>query len=108
MNFWWDAYTNVVMGFFQPADEGEPVDPDRLTFVSGAEGDLLVMKAPVMDDRDAPSWKPVAANETVNRWFVCETWAPGSYRRTSVVWGLGEGRPQNPTCVKVDVVRVVA
>jgi len=107
------------MGFFQPLDAEDGIDPDRLTFVNstststtsgygGAEGgeEILMMKAPIMDDRLAPNWKPTSANETVNRWFVCDTWAPAPYQRRSVVWGLGEAEPQNPTCVKVDVVRV--
>jgi hypothetical protein len=108
MTFWFDVYTNTVMGFFQPLDVEDKIKPDRLTFASGADGDFLVMKAPVLDDRNAPDWVGANVNETVNRWFVCETFFPGSYPRTSVVWGLGEGVPQNPTCVKVDVVKVVA
>jgi hypothetical protein len=108
MKFWFNAYTNIVMGFFQPLNMVDNIDPDGLFFQSGAEGDSLVMKAPIMDDRLAPNWRPAAVNETYNRWFVCTTWAPAPYQRTSVVWGLGEAQPQNPTCVKVDVVKVAA
>ena len=105
MNFWWDVYTNVVMGFFQPLDAQQNIQPNQLMF-AGEEGNELVMKGPVMNDTMAPNWRPSPANETVNRWYVCDTWAPAPYQRTSVVWGLGAAEPQNPSCVKVDVVKV--
>ena len=106
MNFWFDVYTNVVMGFFQPLSAEIPIQPTQLMFDAGG---LLVMEAPVLDDRLSPNWKPTGNNATaVNRWFVCETWPPAAYITTSVVWGLGEAKPQNPSCVKVDVVKVDA
>lgn len=110
MNFWWDVYSNIVMGFFQPLNATEGIDPDRLMFSNATEdgGEILVMKAPVLDERLAPNWQPANASYVVNRWYVCDTWYPAPYQRTSVVWGLGEAEPQNPTCVKVDVVRVTA
>jgi hypothetical protein len=111
MNFWYDPYTNIVMGFFQPLDIAENIDPNRLMFAGTNEGygennETLVMRGPVLDDRLAPNWAPPAANATIDRWHVCKTWPPAPYQRTSVVWALGDAAPQNPTCVKVEVVRV--
>lgn len=39
------------------------------------------------------------------RWYVCETDYTG-YKYETLVWLIGGGQPDNPTCEKVDVVRV--
>jgi hypothetical protein len=105
MNLQYDPYTNVVQGWFQPQNSDDTYNAKRLTF----DGDgLLVMTAPVLDDRLTLNWKAAVANATVNRWYICDTWAPAPYRTTAVVWGLGEERPQNPTFVKIDVVGIAS
>ncbi|KIW07396.1 uncharacterized protein PV09_02238 [Verruconis gallopava] len=103
MNLQYYPYTNVAMGFFQPHEANETVNAQQFTFDTNGR---LVMSAPIMDDALAPNWQPAPANSTVNRWYVCDTWAPAPYRTTAIVWGLGRDAPQNPTCQKVDVVKV--
>jgi len=90
--------TDVVMGFFGP---GTPRKSEDLTSDEYAR---LVMPPAPLDDRFAPDWaiKP-SPKEMLNRWYVCDSWYPGAYQTTAVVWGLGEGKRQNPTCVKVDL-----
>ena len=39
------------------------------------------------------------------RWYVCETYTEG-YVYLALAWVLGDDHPENPTCVKVAVVRV--
>jgi hypothetical protein len=41
------------------------------------------------------------------RWYVCTTLVT-SYTYSTLAWVLGSHSPQNPSCVKVDVVRVFA
>jgi hypothetical protein len=60
------------------------------------------MSLPTMDDSRTPDWQLMLANATVN---ICDTWVPVPYRAVSVACGLGKGKPQNPTCVEVDVVK---
>lgn len=39
------------------------------------------------------------------RWYACDT-SYSSYQYNNLVWGLGAGKPDNPTCVSVNVTRV--
>lgn len=39
------------------------------------------------------------------RWYACLTYYAG-YEYENLVWALGEGEPETPSCVKVDVRRV--
>ncbi|KAF1911216.1 hypothetical protein BDU57DRAFT_524982 [Ampelomyces quisqualis] len=41
----------------------------------------------------------------IKRWFVCKTYFAG-YEYENLVWGLGAGKPENPTCIAVNVKRV--
>lgn len=47
------------------------------------------------------------STDLVYRWYVCETYY-GSYTYKNLAWVLGNKLPQNPSCVKVDVVRKAA
>lgn len=40
-----------------------------------------------------------------SRWYACNTYY-AAYQYQSLAWGLGPGKPENPTCVEVDVTRV--
>ncbi|KAF2628798.1 hypothetical protein BU25DRAFT_32369 [Macroventuria anomochaeta] len=39
------------------------------------------------------------------RWYACQTYFSG-YAYENLAWGLGAGKPENPTCVSVGVKRV--
>jgi hypothetical protein len=39
------------------------------------------------------------------RWYACRSYFLG-YSYNTLVWGLGRAKPENPSCVKVDVKRV--
>lgn len=55
-----------------------------------------------VDDTQNP---PVAGDfRAYYRWYACLTYYLG-YQYQTVNWVLGEGKPQNPSCVKVDVKR---
>ena len=49
---------------------------------------------------------PIALDklEIVYRWVLCETYV--GYDYTTLAWVMGNGEPQNPTCQRVEVVRV--
>jgi hypothetical protein len=41
----------------------------------------------------------------LKRWYACTTYYAG-YQYDNLAWGLGPNKPENPTCVAVDVKRV--
>lgn len=48
-----------------------------------------------------PAYIEPSANLT--RWYICETNA--GYDYVTLAWLMGDGTPENPSCVKVDVKR---
>lgn len=46
-----------------------------------------------------------ATTQAYYRWYACQTYFEG-YMYQNLVWGLGAPKPENPTCVSVDVKRV--
>lgn len=73
------------MAYLYPGPSGESVGFD-------AENKLVL-------EEDGAEW---------SRWWVCQTvWA--SYRYESLVWGVGEGKPEGlEGCEKVEVLREFA
>lgn len=55
-----------------------------------------------IDDRVVPPYE--AGMKAYYRWYVCKTYV--GYLYTTSAWVLGDHSPQNPSCVKVEVVRV--
>ena len=49
---------------------------------------------------------PINTHKVKNyyRWYMCNTYY--GYLYNTLAWTLGDGKPQNPSCQKVDVVRV--
>jgi len=74
---------------------------DYGVFVSFDENGLLYMSG-TADDRVVPIDDSVV--KRYYRWFVCNT-LYNSYRYQTLVWVLGEAKPENPTCIKVEVRR---
>lgn len=86
--------SNVALPMFQPGEEFSQ------TFWFDENG-LLDIQGYIDDRVDGD---PVAVGPTY-RWHACTTYY-GGYVYQTLAWVLGEGPPQNPTCVKVDVKRV--
>lgn len=71
------------------------------TVMAFDKNDLLNIQGYV-DDTQNP---PVAGDYVAYyRWYSCLTYYVG-YQYQTVNWVLGDGKPQNPSCVKVDVKR---
>lgn len=94
MQLSYNPASNVAVPLFMPAEYGQEVafDPDNKMAIVG-----------YLDDRLAPSPSPYDPKR-LYRWYVCTTYAGYVYQ--TLAWALGEAEPQNPTCEKVDVVRV--
>lgn len=86
--------SNVAVPLFTPG-----YDSTTVSFL----GDELYIPRLGYDDTQIPVNAP-AESENFNRWYVCQTYA--GYLYTTLAWVVGPGTPQNPSCQKVDVVRV--
>jgi hypothetical protein len=91
MSLSFNPVSNVAIPLLTPSNSGTQVAfrEDKL-FIPGYSDDLLST--------------PNNAPKDYNRWYVCETNA--GYLYTTLAWVMGDTTPQNPTCQKVDVVRV--
>lgn len=87
--------TNVALPLFYPGGE-------LATTMSFDSNNLLNIQGYIDDTQNPPT-----SGDTVAyyRWYSCTTYYTG-YTYVTLAWVLGEGNPQNPTCVKVDVKRV--
>jgi len=85
--------SNVAMPLFTPSTTST-------TTVAFDENDLLNIQS-YQDDTTSPI---SFGAQAYYRWYICDTYY--GYRYTTLAWVVGEGDPQNPTCVDVDVQRV--
>lgn len=96
MRFYNDPTTNVALPLFEPGYEAQQVAFNNLNFMNIIG---------YIDDTKTP---PKAGKYTEHyNWFVCKTYF-GSYTYTTLAWVNGNSKdlkPQNPSCVKVDVRR---
>ena len=87
--------SNVALPLLWPGDT-------EATTMAFDKNDLLNIQDYV-DDKVNP---PVSGDYTAYyRWYSCSTYWQG-YSYVTLSWVLGEGKPQNPSCVKIDVKRV--
>ncbi|KAK5725045.1 hypothetical protein LTR17_013336 [Elasticomyces elasticus] len=96
MSLYADPATNVGIPLFEPSYGSTPVSFDE---------DNVMNIPSYLDD----TVEPPAARETpigLRRWYVCQNYYSGYSYVKSLSWVYGEGEPQNPSCEKVDVVRV--
>ncbi|CAI7650865.1 unnamed protein product [Penicillium manginii] len=95
MSFYVDPSTNVAMPLFQPSYDQQQVMFDK---------DGLMGIYSYLNDAVTP---PTDEKVTVlKNWYVCETNYSGyQYRTLNWVVGNGKAKPQNPSCVKVQVHR---
>jgi len=92
MQLSYNPTSNVALPLFEPSESGTQVgfDDDGKMFITG-----------YIDDRQTNVTYKL---ERYYRWYACTTY--GGYTYNTLAWGMGEAVPQNPTCQKVDVVRV--
>ena len=95
MSFSIDPSTNVALPLFTPSDS----DIQYVSFEKSSEAMRVVS---YIDDTK----KPVQTDKSraLNRWYVCSSNYLG-YNYKTLNWVLGNGKPQNPSCKKVDVKR---
>ncbi|KAF2664605.1 hypothetical protein BT63DRAFT_483297 [Microthyrium microscopicum] len=88
--------SNVALPLFQPGYSQTPVAFDARELLNIQD---------YIDDTVDPA---VAAGPfALYRWYSCKVYYTG-YRYTVLSWVYGKYPPQNPTCCKVDVLRVFA
>lgn len=95
MNFYSDPSTNVALPLFEPGYSIQYITFDK-------KGQVAILSF-LDDTRDPPTSNTVKA---LKNWYVCKTYYTGyRYRTLSWVMGNGSAKPQNPSCVKVEVQR---
>ncbi|KAG5986456.1 hypothetical protein E4U43_005502 [Claviceps pusilla] len=90
MTFSVEPSTNVALPLFFPGS----YNAQRVGFDQNSELNIVSYL-----DYTKPSGQ---FPQVLKHWHVCTTYY-ASYTYTSLVWVLGNGKPQNPTCVKVEV-----
>jgi len=96
MEFSISVSSNVAQPIFQPSDS---LDNGALVAFDG-DGKMNIQS--YIDDTVYPQ---VEETVTFYRWYACITDFLG-YQYRTLAWMIGPGQPENPTCVKVDVLRV--
>ncbi|KAE8452966.1 hypothetical protein EG329_012153 [Mollisiaceae sp. DMI_Dod_QoI] len=78
--------TNLGLPLLEPSEDGTEVgfDQDNWMYIMGSSDHL--------------TWQPYY------RWYACTTVTSYTYQLLN--WVYGDGQPENPTCYKVDVLRV--
>jgi len=84
--------SNVALPLFSPGTSHTPI--------AISENGKLTIPSSVDDTVSPPKYQTVAPS----RWWACTT--RYGYLYQTLNWVLGPGRPQNPSCQKVEVVRV--
>lgn len=95
MSFYVDPSSNVALPMFQPG-----YDQQQVMFDETSQMGIYTY----LDDTVTP---PTAQNVTIlKNWYVCQTYYTG-YTYETLAWALGNesAKPQNPSCVKVQVQR---
>ncbi|KAK3716840.1 hypothetical protein LTR37_006190 [Vermiconidia calcicola] len=95
MSLYVEPSTNVAIPLFWPGTDVQNVafDNDNKMYISS-----------YVDDTTSP---PTTSTEKkLYRWYTCRTYY--GYDYTTLAWAQGKAAPQNPSCEKVDVVRVFA
>lgn len=94
MNLAYYPTSNVALPLFEPGYDATQVAFDNC--------EKMNIQGYVDDTSSPPKFGPSVA---YYRWVVCTTYY-SSYTYQTLAWVVGDGEAQNPTCQKVDVVRV--
>ncbi|EUC43840.1 hypothetical protein COCMIDRAFT_38275 [Bipolaris oryzae ATCC 44560] len=90
--FQYDPVSSLAVPIISPGSD----NPTLVTFDSQ---DDLTIQAYVRGTNGTGNY------EQFYRWYACETFY-GSYNYKNLAWNLGSGKPENPSCVAVNVTRV--
>ncbi|KAF1834343.1 hypothetical protein BDW02DRAFT_569127 [Decorospora gaudefroyi] len=85
-----------------------PISNLALPILSPGDSDAQIMAFDTQDDLAIQSYTYVDNTATWSnyyRWYTCDT-SYSSYRYNALAWGLGASKPDNPSCVAVNVTRV--
>lgn len=93
MMLYYDPSTNVALPLFEPSYTA--------TYVGFDKSNKMYIQEFVDDTVTPPK---AITPKNLYRWYVCETYYTG-YTYTTLAWVMGNGKPENPSCKKVDVVR---
>lgn len=90
--------SNVALPLLQPGYDTQSVAFDG--------DDNLAIFSYYDDSKEDPTSGEVRA---INNWYACQTYYAG-YQYQTLAWVLGKegSKPQNPSCIKIDVKRVFA
>ncbi len=95
MEFYYDPSTNVAHPLFEPSYTA--------TYVAFSDEDSEMAIFSYVDDTvNPPKAGPFKA---LKQWYACTTYYSG-YSYFTLNWAVGNGKPQNPSCVKTEVKRV--
>ncbi|TQV94353.1 hypothetical protein V2A60_002611 [Cordyceps javanica] len=95
MQFFYEPSTNVAHPLFEPSYTA--------TFVAFGDEDNELAIFSYVDDTVNP---PKAGDfKALKQWYACTTYYTG-YTYQTLNWVVGNGKPQNPSCVKTEVKRV--
>ncbi|KAJ5523411.1 hypothetical protein N7513_012955 [Penicillium frequentans] len=95
MSFYSDPSTNVAMPMFMPSYDQQEVFFNK--------NNIMGIYSYLNDAVTPPTGDSV---KVLKNWYVCETYyAAYTYRTLNWVMGNGSQKPQNPSCVKVEVER---
>ena len=92
MQLSYNPTSNVAVPLFEPGY--------GVTYVGFDRSNKMYIQGYIDDTVTPPS---VNTSKNYNRWYICQTYAGYSY--TTLAWVMGSHSPENPSCVKVDVVR---
>lgn len=93
MQFYYDPSTNVALPLFEPTETGQQVGFDSTN--------RMHVQSYLNDTANPPTSTQVHG---YYRWYVCSTNFEG-YVYQTLAWVMGNGKPENPSCEKVDVIR---
>jgi hypothetical protein len=94
MGFQYNDASNVVVPMFEFG-----LIPKSVAFAD--DGKLVI---PTYQSQDDTKSLPNHSQQSLTRWYVCIT-EPTWYIYQTLAWVMGEAKPQNPTCQKVQVYR---
>ncbi|OAQ98760.1 hypothetical protein LLEC1_05795 [Akanthomyces lecanii] len=95
MQFFYDPSTNVAHPLFEPSYTA--------TYIAfNDEDNEMAIFSYVDDTVNPPKAGPFTA---LKQWYACTTYYSG-YSYFTLNWAVGNGKPQNPSCVKTEVKRV--
>ncbi|KAG9237457.1 hypothetical protein BJ875DRAFT_453764 [Amylocarpus encephaloides] len=92
MRFQYNDASNVAIPLFFPGNS----DYNAVNFTEAGVMNILSYQD---DTKPLPNY----SGGPLCRWYICTTYY--GYLYQTLAWVMGEGKPQNPTCQKVEVIR---